>query len=191
MRIDHTNNRGRDTLTQMQKDAAERAAINAERAQEEATKGLPPMVSLGKIPGVKAAMYYSIEKHETVDMKHTELNYANLRSSTSPQRWKEFFEAGRGGESVQLEAAKISKATDKMIYNMAIDFLLDSTRKCKEPYNQLRLRGGGLYEETVDGENGLLWYAGSACYFLPHDGGGRTGGCARLTITRKRIYITP
>ena len=168
---DNTQDHGTDALDVLLADDEANNTTRAEMEREEAKKKIPPMVSLGKIPGVKAAMYYSIEKQETIDMKHIELNYANLRSSTSPQRWRAFFESGGGGESVQLTVKEISKATDKMIYITAIDFLLDSTRECKEPYNQLRLRDGGLYEETINGEKGLIWNAGSECYFLPHDGG--------------------
>lgn len=157
MTMDKNDNKGRDALAQVYKDKDGRAAINAERKREEATKGLPPMVCLGTLPNSHAAVYYATHKRETKEFRYKDLIQDHLRPLTSPEEWREFFK-----ESAQT--------CDKDLFRMAKDCLQDAARDSK-PYDPLRMRRGGLWEEVVDGEKGLIWNAGSECFFLPHEGG--------------------
>ena len=153
----NADNNERDLLARMQKEAEDRAALNAAREQEDAESKLPPMVCLGKIPGCHAAMFYANKSKESKVFRYKDLTPDNLRAMTEPDAWREFLNPAEN-------------KMDKQLFILAKDYLLDMARESKA-YNPLYLRRGGLWEEIIDGEHGLIWNSGSACFFLPHEGG--------------------
>lgn len=158
MRMDATDKKGRDARAQMQKEAAERAAINAKRAQEEAAKGLPPLVPLGFTERGKSAMYYARNLRDVIELKsYDHKSDTLLMYEPEMTEWQEWIETkGKNGETNLWDGVK------KWLRKGSLEAGF---------YDPEKVRKIGIWEEVVEGKPGLVYNAGNACYFMPLAGG--------------------
>ena len=160
--MDTPYNKGRDALAQMQKEATERAAINAARAQEEAAKGLPPVVPLGFMEDAKTVAYYARTRREVVKLKPSEHKAEFLLMMADISEWACWLFPDKDDEWIEDHEAKIWKEARVQLMAAA---------RAAGRFDAEKLRKIGIWDEVVEGKPGLIYNAGNACYFMPQAGG--------------------
>ena len=160
--MEEADNKGRDAIAQLQKEAAERAVINAERAQEEATKGLPPVVPLGFMEDAKTVAYYARTRREVVKLKPSEHKAEFLLMMADISEWASWLFPDKDEEWIEDHEAKIWKEARVQLMAAA---------RVAGRFDAEKLRKIGIWEEVVEGKPGLMFNAGNACFFLPMTGG--------------------
>ena len=160
-KIYSNNDNGASAYAVMLEDDKANDAARAEMEREEALKGKPPVEVLGRLPQAVSKLY-SRETHEVYEFENDKLTVKKVRSMASPESWAKFLYP-------DIPYEKLDKSGNAIL-NDAIDWLIDQSRTV-EPFNTLHVRGGGLWEDTIDGALGVVWNNGGGCYFLPYEGG--------------------
>ena len=158
----NNNDRGQAARDQKKKEALERKEINANRAQEDATKGLPPVVPLGFMEDAKTVTYYARTRREVVKLKPSEHKAEFLLMMADISEWASWLFPDKDDAWIEEHEAKIWKEARVQLMAAA---------RVAGRFDAEKLRKIGIWEEVMEGKPGLIYNAGNACYFMTQPGG--------------------